>query len=140
MCCDVSKMVRWEDGNLPWEDKKEKAAEKPHRSSGKQSYKDLQPKKKVNRQLGKIQNRITENFIISYSPVPSSCLGQCSLDQFQLPPSNQNDQKKTVCAMFQPTWGCMYACIVYMYVYIYVYMYVCVYIHIRTYRDSRTKE
>ena len=24
MCCDVSKMVRWEDGNLPWKDKKRK--------------------------------------------------------------------------------------------------------------------
>ena len=58
------------------------------------SHTKIYSQKKVNRQLGKIQNKITENFIIYYSPVPSSCLGQYSLDQFQLPPSNQNDQKK----------------------------------------------
>ena len=60
------------------QEKKEKAAEKRHKISGKQSkiYSN-----KVNKQLGEIQNRMVGNFIVYYLPVPSACLGQCSLDQ-----------------------------------------------------------
>ena len=61
------------------QEKNEKLVLKPDRSSGKQSNKDWQ--QQMNRLLGKIQNRVEGNFIMCYSPVPSSCLEQCNLDQ-----------------------------------------------------------
>ena len=49
------------NSSMERQEKKEKAAEKPHRSSGKQSH---TYSNKVNMQLGKIQNRVTGNFIM----------------------------------------------------------------------------
>ena len=49
---------------------------------------------KVNSQLGKIKNRMEGNFIVYYSPVPSSCLGQCNLDELPVAPSIQSDNRK----------------------------------------------
>ena len=87
---------------LERQEMKEKAAAKPPKISGKYSkiYSN-----KVNTQLGKIKNSMVGNFLMYYSPVPSSCLGQCNLDQPPVASLNPEWSKKTNCAMFQPTWG-----------------------------------
>lgn len=130
----MSAMVRWEDGNLPWKDKKRKRRQlKTSQELWKNSHTKIYSQKSGTGNQEKIQNRITENFIIYYSPENSSCLGQCSLDQFQLPPSNQNDQRKPY--VQYPTYLGMYVCMYSIYVCIYICVYVCMYvcIHIHTY-------
>ena len=141
MCCDVSKMVRWEDGNLPWKDKKRKrrqlknligALENSHTKIYSQKKSEQATRKNPEQNYRKFHHILLTCTLLLPGAVQSWSVPVASL--------KPEWSEKTLCAMFQPTWGCMYACIVYMYVYIYVYMYVCVYIHIRTYRDSRTKE
>ena len=74
------------------QEKKEKSAEKLHRSL--ENSQTQINSNKVNRQLGKIQNRVEGNFIVYYSPVPSSCLGKCNLDELPVAPSIQSDNRK----------------------------------------------
>ena len=106
MCCDVSKMVRWEDGNLPWKDKKRKrrqlknligALENSHTKIYSQKKSEQATRKNPEQNYRKFHHILLTCTLLLPGAVQSWSVPVASL--------KPEWSEKTLCAMFQPTWG-----------------------------------
>ena len=149
MYSGVSKLVRWEDWNLPWKDKKkEKLVVKPYRSSGKQSNKDWQQqseqviRKNPEQSRRKFHHVLLTCTLLLPGAVQSwsapSCLPQTRMIRGNLMceiPINLGATWRLMSAPLnsklelKSSWNAYCSCRGTIYIYIYIYMFVCMYIY-----------
>ena len=149
MYSGVSKLVRWEDWNLPWKDKKkEKLVVKPYRSSGKQSNKDWQQqseqviRKNPEQSRRKFHHVLLTCTLLLPGAVQSwsapSCLPQTRMIRGNLMCEVPVNLGATWRLMSVPlnsklelksSWNAYCSCRGTIYIYIYIYMFVCMYIY-----------